>query len=122
MADGEDRNLPSPTRPNGDSNTVDVEKAITAEKPPIEQHPGGLLGDAGKEVVNRENIVWWEEPADQDPSNPMAWPQRRKWGIIATMSFMTFLTYVLLDQSIDSILTSPVLSHHQCWRQLFPSS
>ncbi|KAL1980636.1 hypothetical protein VTN96DRAFT_3887 [Rasamsonia emersonii] len=36
--------------------------------------------------------VWWDEPADQDPANPMNWSNVRKWTIIATVSFITFLT------------------------------
>jgi hypothetical protein len=36
--------------------------------------------------------VGWNEPADQDPENPMAWPEGRKWGIITTISFLSFLT------------------------------
>ncbi|CZR36289.1 uncharacterized protein FPRO_03451 [Fusarium proliferatum ET1] len=36
--------------------------------------------------------VWWEEPADRDPENPMSWSNGRKWGMIATISFLSFLT------------------------------
>lgn len=36
--------------------------------------------------------VWWEEPADQDPANPMNWPASKKWSVIGTISFITFLT------------------------------
>lgn len=39
------------------------------------------------------NLVWWDEPAEQDPANPMNWPTWRKWTIIAILSFITFLTY-----------------------------
>jgi hypothetical protein len=38
--------------------------------------------------------VYWEEPVDQDPENPLNWPSRRKWGIIGVLSFLSFLTYV----------------------------
>ncbi|KAF2797061.1 MFS general substrate transporter [Melanomma pulvis-pyrius CBS 109.77] len=36
--------------------------------------------------------VWWDEPADQDPENPQNWSNGRKWGIITTLSVITFLT------------------------------
>lgn len=36
--------------------------------------------------------VGWNEPADQDPENPMNWTTRRKWSIIGILSFITFLT------------------------------
>ncbi|OJJ47341.1 hypothetical protein ASPZODRAFT_2129058 [Penicilliopsis zonata CBS 506.65] len=36
--------------------------------------------------------VFWEDPVDQDPANPMNWSVTRKWTIIAAVSFTTFLT------------------------------
>lgn len=36
--------------------------------------------------------VFWEEPANQDPANPMNWGATRRWVIIAMVSFITFLT------------------------------
>ena len=48
------------------------------------------------EKVNGENSsefdVWWNEPADQDPANPMNWTNKKKWSNIAVMSAITFLT------------------------------
>jgi hypothetical protein len=38
--------------------------------------------------------VWWNEPEDKDPENPLNWPNGRKWGIIGILSLLTFLTYV----------------------------
>lgn len=45
-------------------------------------------GDGNSDPI----IVGWEEPADQDPENPMNWSTGRKWGIIGVLSFLTFLT------------------------------
>ena len=39
-----------------------------------------------------ENVVWWDEPEDQDPDNPMNWGAGRKWGTIAILGFITFIT------------------------------
>ncbi|KAJ5856577.1 uncharacterized protein N7529_010521 [Penicillium soppii] len=36
--------------------------------------------------------VFWEEPASEDPANPMNWSSGRKWTIIGMVSFITFLT------------------------------
>jgi hypothetical protein len=36
--------------------------------------------------------VWWDEPANQDPENPMNWSMSRKWVSIAVLSAITFLT------------------------------
>ena len=50
-------------------------------------------GDAGAANSKEENfLVWWEEPAEQDSENPMNWTNARKWGIVANLSFLTFLT------------------------------
>jgi hypothetical protein len=38
--------------------------------------------------------VYWEEPVDQDPANPMNWPSARKWMNIGVLSSITFLTLV----------------------------
>ncbi len=36
--------------------------------------------------------VYWDEPVDHDPTNPMNWTTARKTSIIATVSFVSFLT------------------------------
>jgi hypothetical protein len=38
--------------------------------------------------------VYWNEPVDEDPANPMNWPSRKKWASIAVLSSITFLTFV----------------------------
>ncbi|KAL7952707.1 cycloheximide resistance protein [Trichoderma compactum] len=35
--------------------------------------------------------VWWDEPEEQDPENPMNWPATKKWANILTISVMSFL-------------------------------
>lgn len=39
-----------------------------------------------------QNIVWWEEPEDQDPANPTNWSEMVKWGNVAILSFNTLIT------------------------------
>lgn len=39
-----------------------------------------------------EFTVFWDEPIDQDPENPLNWTTARKASIIAAISFITFLT------------------------------
>ncbi len=39
-----------------------------------------------------QNVVWWDEPVDQDPENPMNWGAGRKLGTIAILGFITFIT------------------------------
>jgi hypothetical protein len=39
-------------------------------------------------------LVGWEEPEDQDPASPLNWSATWKWGNIAQLSALTFLTYV----------------------------
>lgn len=42
-----------------------------------------------------EDVVWWDEPVDQDQSNPMNWSGKKKLGNIAILSGMTLVTCVL---------------------------
>ena len=48
------------------------------------------------------NIVDWDGP--DDPNNPVNWSSKKKWGNIAIMAAITFLTYVAL----------PVDALHEC--------
>ena len=48
--------------------------------------------DTETEPVSLE--VYWNEPVDEDPANPMNWPSRKKWANIAVLSSITFLTFV----------------------------
>lgn len=53
--------------------------------------------------------VWWNEPEDKDPENPLNWSSGTKWGIIGVLSLLTFLTYVLINRPLPlhaSCLTS----------------
>lgn len=38
-----------------------------------------------------EFVVWWNEPADQDPENPLNWSSKKKWLNIMTISVISFL-------------------------------
>lgn len=38
-----------------------------------------------------EFIVWWDEPEDQDPENPLNWSSARKWVNICSISVISFL-------------------------------
>ncbi|KAH8595870.1 major facilitator superfamily domain-containing protein [Bisporella sp. PMI_857] len=35
--------------------------------------------------------VWWDEPEDQDPANPMNWTSTKKWTNISVISVISFL-------------------------------
>lgn len=38
-----------------------------------------------------ELIVWWDEPLDQNPENPMNWSSTKKWANILVISVISFL-------------------------------
>ncbi|KAF2669663.1 MFS general substrate transporter [Microthyrium microscopicum] len=38
------------------------------------------------------NEVWWDEPENMDPHNPMNWSSQKKWGQIAVLSYVTLIT------------------------------
>jgi hypothetical protein len=43
-----------------------------------------------QEAQNEANVVWWD--GEDDPENPMNWSSFRRWGAIAVVSGVTFLT------------------------------
>ncbi|KAH8658203.1 major facilitator superfamily domain-containing protein [Xylariales sp. PMI_506] len=54
--------------------------AVISSTPSIEQSRSGS-----------KFIVWWEEPEDRDPENPMNWSSARKWTNIIVISLISFL-------------------------------
>lgn len=55
----------------------------------------GIAKDVESPVPSLETdkyAVTWDEPAGQDPENPMSWSVARKWSIISLLSFLSFLT------------------------------
>ena len=38
-----------------------------------------------------ELIVWWDEPENQNPENPMNWSSAKKWVNILVISVISFL-------------------------------
>ncbi|KAJ5818723.1 hypothetical protein N7474_004314 [Penicillium riverlandense] len=83
-------------------------------------------GTTGVKEIKEEDIgsknegnafeVFWDDPPDQDPANPMNWSNARKWTIVAIVSFITFLTplassmfapgvpQVMADFGVNSVL------------------
>lgn len=57
--------------------------------------------DIGSKDERNDFEVFWDDPPDQDPANPMNWSTARKWTIVAIVSFITFLTYVPSKQGFD---------------------
>lgn len=47
--------------------------------------------DTSHPAPSAEFVVWWNEPADQDPENPMNWSSKKKWFNIITISVISFL-------------------------------
>lgn len=48
-------------------------------------------GGAAPAEPGSDLIVWWDEPEDQDPENPMNWSSTRKWVNICVISIISFL-------------------------------
>ncbi|RSM06740.1 hypothetical protein BHE90_005238 [Fusarium euwallaceae] len=57
-----------------------------------EEHQTPKSETTPDEDGNNNFTVGWEEPADQDPENPLNWSTGRKWSIIGILSFITFVT------------------------------
>ncbi|CZR67177.1 related to multidrug resistant protein [Phialocephala subalpina] len=62
---------------NGPSVSISSKQENNGSAPPVE--PGS------------EIIVWWDEPEDRDPENPMNWSSTKKWVNIGTISVISFL-------------------------------
>ncbi|KAK7932528.1 hypothetical protein PG985_003240 [Apiospora marii] len=51
--------------------------------------------------------VWWSEPEDADPTNPMSWSSRKKWTNILTISVISFLVPLvssMLAPAVQSVM------------------
>lgn len=53
---------------------------------PSGKAPRGLPADSDRDP----NIVTWDGP--NDPANPMNWSEGLKWGIVAVIAAITFIT------------------------------
>ena len=52
------------------------------------------VGEDTQQVGSDPNIVDWDGP--DDPANPINWSEKLKWGNVAVISSITFLTYISL--------------------------
>lgn len=68
---------------------------VVRDELPNNDNPGDLedakVEAPSTDTVNDEFSVTWDEPADKDPENPMNWSSAKKWMIIATLSFQSFI-------------------------------
>ncbi|KAH9427881.1 hypothetical protein MCOR27_002314 [Pyricularia oryzae] len=54
--------------------------------------PASSLGIGTDDTGTGATIdVWWEDPEQDDPANPLNWPNRKKWLNILTISVIAFL-------------------------------
>ena len=79
--------LPSSSSPRPDINTE--EKSLHGP-PEVAQNGGTQDLNADRDP----NAVDWEDSNDQE--NPMNWSERKKWGMVVMLTFITFLTLVFI--------------------------
>jgi hypothetical protein len=67
---------------------------IFEDKDPEKQtYSASSATDEHEEVKETDpNIVDWEQPANEDPANPMNWSSGRKWLNIGIVSYICFIT------------------------------
>ncbi|TVY81423.1 Efflux pump radE [Lachnellula suecica] len=60
------------------------------------QNDGGesKIGHDSHDLSSPMIPVFWDEPTDQDPNNPLNWSFRRKWSIISVLALLSLLTPV----------------------------
>ncbi|KAL9091713.1 MAG: hypothetical protein Q9165_004789 [Trypethelium subeluteriae] len=82
-------------QPRSIDRNVDVEKGLEFDLPASGEGPNGAaspLRNGEYAKTQDKNVVWWEEPADQDPANPLNWSAKKKWANIAILSGITLVT------------------------------
>lgn len=75
-----------------DDSVVGSQQHLNSSDKNISTDVAGQSGIREDRQIEVDLDVYWDEPIDQDPANPMNWSSTRKWIIVATVSFITFLT------------------------------
>jgi hypothetical protein len=65
---------------------VSANPPSTSSSSKHESNNGAAPAEPGSELM-----VWWDEPEDQDPENPMNWSSTKKWVNILVISVISFL-------------------------------
>lgn len=86
---------------HGDEANIGRKEDVAPEKSldgPINHHlkTSNTTTTVNDEGTTSEFDVWWNAPENEDPANPRNWSNSQKWTIIASLSLVTFLTYVTL--------------------------
>jgi hypothetical protein len=76
----------------GSSTTRDVDADADVENGETHNGTSNGSGNSNGTQITDKDVVWWEEPADRDPANPLTWSAKKKWGNIAVLSGLTFVT------------------------------
>lgn len=75
---------------DADTYVADVEKGAQSKALSTHTDERTLSGDAAaQEEAQDPNVVDWDGP--DDPENPMNWPAKKKWTIIAALGAITFI-------------------------------
>lgn len=69
---------------------TDLEKGVLELSSDMET-PTIAPDEKDEKPAGDPNIVSWDGP--DDPANPKNWTMRKKWGNIAVLSILTFITY-----------------------------
>lgn len=76
---------------DADTFTTDVEKGAQSQAISTHTDERTLSGSvAPQEEASDPDIVDWDGP--DDPANPLNWPMKKKWSIIAALGAVTFIT------------------------------
>lgn len=76
---------------DADTYVADPEKGAQSQALSTHTDEHTLSDDApAQEEARDPNIVDWDGP--DDPANPLNWPAKKKWSIIAALGAVTFIT------------------------------
>ena len=85
------------------SPNADLEKGVRSDASSTTTDDRTLGGEAPNQEAERDpNIVDWDGP--DDPENPLNWPEKKKWSLIACLGAITLVTYVPSRPHLRTIL------------------
>lgn len=62
-------------------------------------HNGHIQNTANADSGTSKDVIITDFDTNDDPENPITWPQTYKWSLVALLAFMSFTVYVYYPPS-----------------------
>jgi len=95
--EGHDADIPSnegvvTSKSGHDPAVTEIDHDVEKGQPASSTATGGPDNTDDTVDASDPNTVWWNEPADQDPQNPLNWTFKKKWTNLFVVSWLTLVT------------------------------